>query len=269
MAQPEQSKTRFWLPLTPRGVAAFARGSWWRLLWVQFIFAALVGAAMTWFLDAAWFPTIHNAIRKLPERGEISSGVLTAFTNAPQLLAEGQFLALALDPNHSGQIRSLAHVQVEFGRRDVRVSSLFGYATVDYPTRSNIAFNRTDLEPWWGAWRPPILWLTFGGVIVWLVIMWPVLGAVYLLPVWLVGFFANRDLDWRGSWKLASASLLPGALVVAVALVLYGLGLLDLVQFVAVQIGHLVMGWIYAGISPLFLPRHPAAERRGKNPFAR
>jgi hypothetical protein len=95
------------------------------------------------------------------------------------------------------------------------------------------------------------------------------LAAVYSLPVWLIGFFANRDLDWLGSWKLASASLLPGALVVAVATVLYGLGVLDLVQLIAVQVGHLVMGWIYAGISPLFLPRHPAAERRGKNPFAR
>src|SRR5215831_1390432 len=71
MTQPEQSKTRFWLPLTPRGVAAFARASWWRLLLVQFIFATLVAAAVVWFLDTAWFPTIHNAIRKLPARGEI------------------------------------------------------------------------------------------------------------------------------------------------------------------------------------------------------
>jgi hypothetical protein len=61
--------------------------------------------------------------------------------------------------------------------------------------------------------------------------------------------------------------LLPGALIVAGAQVFYGFGLLDLVQFVAVQIGHLVIGWIYAGISPLFLPRHPAVER-WKNPFA-
>src|SRR5262245_2453255 len=133
MAQPEQSKTRSWLPLTPRGVATFARSSWWRLLLVQFIFAVLVAGAVVWLLDTAWFPTSQKAIRQLPARGEITSGRVTAFTNAPQLLAEGPFLAVVLDLNHSGQIRSTAHVQVEFGRSDVRVISLFGYAVHAYP----------------------------------------------------------------------------------------------------------------------------------------
>jgi hypothetical protein len=268
MTEPEQSKTRSWLPLTPRGVAAFARSSWWRLLLVQFIFASIVAAATVWFLDTAWFPTFQNAIRQLPPRGEISSGRLTGFTNTPQLLAEGQFLALALDLNHSGQIRSPAHVQFEFGRNDVRAISLFGYAACNYPVNENIAFNRAGLEPWWGAWRPPILWLTFAAVIIWLLVLWPVLAAIYSWPVWLIGFLANRDLDWRGSWKLAGASLLPGALLAASSLVIYGLGWFDLVQLTAVQVGHVVVGWIYAGISPLFLPRHPKTGRWRKNPFA-
>jgi len=268
MTEPEPTKTRLWLPLTPRGVAGFARVPWRRLLLVQFVFALLLAAVEVWFLDSAWFPTIQTAIRHLPVRGEIGRGTLTGFTNAPQLLAEGHFLAIAVDPNHTGGVRSTAHVQVEFGQSDVRFNSLFGYARYPYPAKEIIAFNRTDLDPWWGAWRPPILWLTFAGAVLWLLSLWPLLAAVYALPVWLIGFFSNRDLDLKGSWKLASASLLPGALLVAVALVFYGFGVLDLVQFIAVQIGHLVLGWIYAGVSPLFLPRDPTAVRWRKNPFA-
>src|SRR6476646_4345959 len=102
MSEPEQPKPRFWLPLTPRGVAGLARGSWRRLLLVQFVFAVVVAAAVVWFLYTAWSPTIQKAIRQLPARGEIRSGHLTSATNAPQLLAVGNFLALAVDPDHTG-----------------------------------------------------------------------------------------------------------------------------------------------------------------------
>src|SRR6185436_20301192 len=153
--------------------AGFAHVPWRRLFVVQIVFAALVAAAVVWFLDYAWFPTVRNAIRELPAKGEIRSGKMTGLTNSPQLLASGHFLAVVVDLNHSGQVRPPAHVQVEFGERDVRFLSLFGYAAVPYPHGEMIlAFNRTELEPWWGAWRPPILGMIFGAVMIWLLFLW-------------------------------------------------------------------------------------------------
>src|SRR5215475_5697261 len=134
-----------WQPLTPRGVAAFARAPLRRLLVMQFILALAAAVTMVWFLRSAWFPTIHAAITQLPEHGEIKSGKLNWPGDSPKLLAEGHFLAFVVDTNHTGTVRSPAQVQVEFGRDDIYFYfySLPGYRECPYPPDWNIGFNRT------------------------------------------------------------------------------------------------------------------------------
>ena len=200
-----------WEPLTPRGVAAFASARLGRLLLVQFVIASLASAAMVWFLSDGCFPTVRAAIRNMPVTGAIRSGRLDWPGQTPQLLAEGRFLAFIVDPDHSGQIHSPADVQIEFGRETIRVFSLFGYAEWNYPPDWTIAFNRTDLEPLWGAWEPEWLAITVLAVVAGLMLSWAGLATVYFLPAWLLGFLTNRRLNFRGSWKLAGAALLPGA----------------------------------------------------------
>lgn len=256
-----------WEPVTPRGVAAFARAKISRLLAALGIVAALIGASLGWLLQAGIFPTVTGAIERLPEAGEIRSARLDWPGSPIQPLAEGRFLAISVDLEHTGEFRSPAHVQVEFGRNKVRAISLFGYADMPYPTGWVVAFNRTELLPKWGAWRPALLALAVACVIACVGLTWLVLATLYSGPVWLTGFFANRDLSWTGSWKLAGAALLPGGLVMALAFVAYGLGMLDLVRLAFAWGFHLVLGWIYAGISLLFLPRHPQATAPGRNPF--
>ena len=80
-----------WEPITPRGVAAFARANFSRLLLVQFIVALLAAVSVAWFLDDACFPTVLAAIQKLPTAGEIRSGKLDWRGDSPQMLAEGRF----------------------------------------------------------------------------------------------------------------------------------------------------------------------------------
>ena len=133
-----------------------------RLLLVQFIVAVLVGGTVVWLLRDAYFPTISAAIAQLPAAGEIRSGQLDWRGESPQLLAEGQFLALSVDREHSGAIRSPAHVQIEFGKTNLLIHSLLGYAEVEYPRGWIIAVNRTELSPLWGAWRP---WLQVATVV--------------------------------------------------------------------------------------------------------
>jgi hypothetical protein len=255
-----------WQPLTARGVAAFASATVGRLLLVQFIIALLVAGLVVWFVHKAWFPTISEAIRNLPSEGAIRSGRLEWPGPSPKCLAEGRFLALVVDLDHTGEARSPAQVQVEFGRQDFKVYSLFGYLRGAYPRRGAVAFNQTELEPWWGAWAPPILAIVAGLVVAGLMMLWACLATLYCLPVWLVGLFADRDCSLGGSWRLAGAALMPGALLMCAAILTYGWGALDLVRLTLAGAVHLVVGWVYVVVSPLCLPRHPEATAN-INPF--
>ncbi len=256
-----------WQPLTTRGVAAFARASLGRLLLVQFIVALIAAGSVAWFLHQAWFPAIGDAIRQLPPQGELRSGRLDWQGATPSRLAEGRFLAFVVDLDHTGAARSPAHVQVEFGRTDCKVFSLLGYLQGTYPQDRAVAFNRTELGPWWGAWAPAILAIVAGLVAAGLMLSWACLATVYFLPAWLVGFFANRDLSLRGSWCLAGAALMPGALFLCAAIFLYGWGALDLVRLAVAAAMHVVVGWVYLFASPFCMPRHPVAVMKA-NPFA-
>ena len=235
---------------------------------MQCLVTLIVTAAAVWLLCDGCFPTVREAIRQMPAEGEIRSGKLIWRGESPRLLAEGRFLAFTVDVNHAGDIRSPAHLQLEFGRDDFFAHSLLGDATGHYPHSGIIPFNRTELLPKWDAWQPALLALAAVGAAVSLWLGWLVLATVYAGPVWLAGFFANRDLKFGASWKLAGAALMPGALLLSGAILLYDVGLLDLLQMAFVFGGHLALGWIYVGISPLFLPRHSTAVVAGKNPFA-
>ena len=258
-----------WEPLTPRGVAAFARATSGRLFVVQFLVALLVAAAVVWFLSHAWFPIVRQAITHLPDTGELRAGRLDWHGDSPRLLAEGRFLAFSVDLANSGGIRSPAHVQIELGQEGFFIHSILGYREVKYPVRWRLALNREELAPWWGAWQPPLFGLTVVGVVAGLLLSWLALATAYSLPVWVLGFFTNRDLKLRECWQLAGAALMPGALLMAAGILCYDFGVVDLVGLVFLLAGHFVLGWIYLFIGPLFLPRSATAQANEKNPFTR
>ena len=254
-----------WEPLTPRGVAAFAHAKFSRLFLVQFAVALLAAVSVVWFLHSDCFPAIRAAIQNLPDAGKISSGKLDWRGDSPQLLAEGKFIALDVDLKHSGQINSTADLQIEFGKESVRVFSLLGYTEFFYSTDRFAPFNRTELEPLWGAWAAEILFISAAATVVTLLFSWWILATIYFLPVWILGFFTNRDLNFSASWKFSGAALMPGALLMAAGIFLYGFSALDLVQLGFIFSAHFVLGWIYLFVSPLFLNRAVPTEK--KNPF--
>ena len=256
-----------WEPFTPRGVAAFAHARPGRLLLVQFFVALLAAASAAWFLQDSVFPVIRTAIQNLPATGEIRSAKLHWRGDSPMLLAAGRFLALDVDLDHSGKINSTADVQIEFGRETVWSSALLGYTEIPYPSGAIVPFNRTELEPRWGAWRAEILFLAAAATVIGLLASWWLLATVYFLPVWTLGFFVNRDLNFRRSWKLSGAALLPGALLLAAGILLYDFGAVNLVQLGFIFGAHFILGWIYLFVSLLFVPGISAAVS-GTNPFA-
>ena len=257
-----------WEPVTPWGVAAFSRAKVGRLLIFQLIVALVACASVLWLLNNGYFPTVSKALEKLPDKGEIRSGKLDWLGEPRQLLAENRLSAFNVDLEHSGQLRVPAHFQFEFGAETLRVySSLNFFTDVPYSEGWIFAFNRSELVPKWGAWRLPILVLTAIAVMIWLMLTWTILATVYAVPVWLYGFYINRELTLRGSWKLAGAALMPGALVMAATFLLYDFGLFDLLTLTVIMGSHILLGWIYLGVSPLFLPRHPTEAGRKRNPF--
>ena len=234
---------------------------------MQLLVALCVAATVVWFLFDAWCPTVREAIKHLPDGGEIRAAQLNWQGDSPRLLAESTFLAVSVDLDHSGGFRSPAHVQVGFGRKNVFIYSLLGHAELRYPAGFTVPFNREELGPWWGAWQPALLAIAALGVMAWLFGSWFLLAAIYALPVWLLVYFADRDLKLVECWRLAGAALMPGALLMALGILLYDFGAADLVGLGFVTAGHFLLGWIYLFISPLFLPRSVAAQAKGKNPF--
>jgi hypothetical protein len=256
-----------WQPLTPKGIAAFAGSTFGRVLVAQFVFALLAASMVIWFLTRDWCPIITESIKQMPEKGEIRFGRLTWNGDSPVSLAENSFLAVVVDLKHEGHARSPAHVALELGERDVRISSLLGYIDKQYPTGWWLGFNRTEATPWWGAWVPPILTIVAVLIIVSLLLCWSILATLYAGPAWLAGFFANRDLSLGGSWRLSGAALMPGCVLLTAAIFVYGLGFLDLVRLGVAVAAHLVVGWLYIWLSIRKLPFHPDAAAAKGNPF--
>jgi hypothetical protein len=254
-----------WEPITPRGVAAFARASFERLFVVQGICALIGAVSVVWLLSDGIYPTVGAAIDNLPETSSIHGGQLDWRADSPVILAEGGILAVSVDLDHGGTLHSPADFQFEFGRDSLCIYSLFGVAELYYPRDYTFFVNQPDARPAWGAWSPNILAVTAIGAFFGLLATWMLLATIYCLPVWLICFFANRDLSLLASWRLAGAALLPGALLMALALVLYDLRAFDLVQLCFAFGMHLIIGWIYLFVSPLFLNRAQPAEK--KNPF--
>lgn len=253
-------------PFTPRGVAAFARAKFSHLFFAQCIFALVAAVVVMWFFYARCFPVIQGAVENLPSDGQIQSGKLDWGGPSQQTLAEGGFLAFDVDLYHSGQFRSAADVQIEFGLESVQVFSLFGYCEFFYPPQGFMQLNRPQLQPLWDAWRSIILFAIAAATFISLLLSWWILATLYFLPVWLIVFFTNRDLDLRASWKLSSAALLPGALLMILGIFLYGCGLLHLISFLFFFGAHFVLGWLYLFSALPFFSRLSAATPAG-NPF--
>lgn len=269
-----------WQPLTFAGVAAFAHASLGRLLLVASLVSLLVSAVVGRFVHGVWSPAVTAAIEHLPARGEINDGRLLWTPREPLPLVDTPFLSIRVHPAQAPAAGQSADVQLVFGPKDLEITSLLGYVELPYPPGYRFALNRTELEPLWGAWRPHvvagIVLLVFTGLLV----MWGSLATALWVPLRTYSVLLGRQVTWRGCWKLAVAALLPGALVMGVAIVGYTLRRLSLGELVLINGLHLLVGTAYLLIAPLRLPgieapspfsappAAPAAPTAAANPFA-
>jgi hypothetical protein len=146
-------------------------------------------------------------------------------------------------------------LRVEFHHRSFALCSILGCLTLNYPKDRVVQFNQPELESWWAAWEPMIYTLIGLAVVTGLFASWLGLATIYCPAARIYAFFKDRQLTLTGSWKIAAAALLPGALLTGAAIVLYGLGMIDLIRFLVLWAIHLIVGLVYLFVSPLRLPR--------------
>jgi hypothetical protein len=259
--------TSAWQPITPRGVAAFAVAPISRVLAVQFIVACLIAGAVCWFVAEAWLSTAKRAIRRLPESGGITNAFLVSPRMSTEPLARSRFIAFVLDLEGRTGAEVQSDVLVTFRRRDVRFCSLVGCATLRYDKAWEIPMSRVELEAAWGAWRSMFLSGVIVVTVAGLFASWLALALIAFPLIRLYAFFKDRQITLVGSWKLALASFLPGALITGGLIVLYGLEMIDLLRFLIGWSVHFFVGVGYLILAPLCLPKVPAAPAVNSNPF--
>jgi hypothetical protein len=258
------------LPLTFGGVAELARGARGQLMIYRLVVALFAAASLAVFFERAWVPVINRTILALPPQGYIRNEELTQIPPTPVHQLGSGFLAVTIDAENTGTPGEGADVQVRLLKDEIRFRSLFGDLSLPYPEGLDIPFDRTDVEPWWGAWHPGVTAALAASVLLGLLMVWAVLSVVYAWPVRLIVFFADRDLSWAGAWRLSGAALLPGALFLTIAILAYTFRQLNLVQLLAAVAIHFVIGWVYVLCSPFCVPsvaEVQAAAKRAANPF--
>jgi len=245
-----------WQPFTFGGVAAFARAGWLRLLGVEFVAALLISASAVALVRHVYAPVVLEAIQKMPPTARITQGRLAGIDTT--LISETKFLALAVTPDVSNQIGQSADIQVQLRPEDYRVGSIFrpdwGWES-DYGTQYTFDLSGSHLEPWWGAWHPIVFAMAGVVVVVLMFILWAVVGAIYTVPAQFLAWVADRKLSWNGAWRLGVATLLPGGLLMALGVILYGWEAMDLVALVFLWAAHLLISWVYLVGGVLACPR--------------
>ncbi len=257
-----------WQPMTPGGAAAFGAASWGRLGIFLALFGAFIALGVVWLVHTAVFPVIGEGVKKLPASGRVSAGALAWSAGSPVLLAEGRVIAFAVDLEHTGAVHVPSDLFVQFGRNTWRISSIAGFAEWPYRRDVLMEFNRPVLEPWWGAWRVPILWLVFLGAMLLLMAWWVVQATLYLPIALLLAFYTDRAAKIAAMWRVCAAAILPASLMVYLGIVLYGGAMISLVTFCLLVAGHVPLGIAFVVAATLALPREKGLHGSSKNPFS-
>jgi len=246
-----------WQPFTFKGVAAFGSAGAGGTLLIACLIGCLAAAASAYFLCRAWLPVVSSAVGNLPPRAEIRGERLSWPTNASATLGESAFLALRINPTARLDPGQSADVQVVFTRSTLEVSDLFGAISIPYPSDYTFSLSRSEVEPLWGAWMPYVVLAL--AIVVWLGLMltWGILASLFAVPLRILAWLLHKRTTLAGCWRLAIMALMPGAVLMSVALFLYARRQISLIQFFILVAAHFVLHLTYLTIAPLRLATRP------------
>jgi hypothetical protein len=98
-----------------------------------------------------------------------------------------------------------------------------------------------------------------------LMLSWYLLALIYAFPVRFISFYADRDVKIGGVIKMNVAAMIPAAIFLSVALLLYSVMELSLPGLLLVWALHFLIQLFYAFCVPFALPKVPSAPVL--NPF--
>lgn len=261
---PEQAEpTNAWQPFTFRGVAAFAFASWGRTALVLLVAAVVVSGFVVWGLSISLVPDFETALARLPEQGAIDHGQLKWAGDFPATLSDGPFVTITISDG-STPPSLMTDWKIELRPSLLHACWFLGCADFPYPPDRVIPINKPFLDPWWGAWRPAVLWVA--GLLSTLIflLLSAVLSFVYLWPARLLAFFLDRRLTLGGAWRLSVAAVAPALLVFAAAAMSYATGTISLILLLLAVPAYVLASALYVSGALTRLPRLvPAPD----NPF--
>ena len=142
-----------WQPFTGAGLAAFGHGSASRLLFCQLFFVALGAIAVGVGVRQAWFTTVVQSERSLPDgTAEIRAGRLTWPDREPRALGETPQFALTVDPTSQGALGQVADLQLELRESALRIRGVAGFIEIPYGENWRIPLDRIGGKAQWQAW---------------------------------------------------------------------------------------------------------------------
>lgn len=261
----ESAVSRFILPFTPKSVVSFkdVKPTVFLLNWL--FYACLCAFFIAYTVERTVITAISRGITRLPQTGEIVSGNLNWRTNEVSILVESKFISFSVNPTDNDDIADSADVQVVFGKSNVRLRSMFGWVEIKYPRWLSIPLNFKQLWPLWGAYLNATRLGVFVCSVIFLVLIWLILALVYSPPTKFFIRLFKRTADSKAVFKICCAALIPGALVMGMALVTYSFMYIDLITLLIVFVFHFIIGWVYIFLSIFQLPE---VTSEPENPFS-
>ena len=255
-----------WQPFTFGGVARFAYASAGRLVAICTMVALVCCVTLVTFVNKSYVPVLDEAITALPGEARLQDGYLHWPGLAHSKLAANQFLSILANPAGDVLPREAADLQAELGTAGVTIRTAIGYSPLSYPRTANVAFNREELLPLWGAWKPALLGGLAIAALLGLFLSWSLLASLFFLPVMIIAYYCDRALTLAGAWRLSFAALMPGALLMCFGITLYSLGEISPLLLSVLAVAHFLMSVIYVLLSPLALDPAPEVTHE-TNPF--
>lgn len=257
------------IPTSFGGVAATSERPGPYLLGWQILFALGTAILAVWALELAWGRAFRHAVSALPEQGRIQDGLLEWPDANPNILFQGPFIAIVVDPQGLRENGLATDVTLSLESDRLAVRSFLGWAAVPYPPSFRLSLTRVDMTSAVAAWRAPFFLAVGTSVVVLLFASWIVLSLVYGVVVWIAAAVLGRSIPFRTARRLAGASLLPGCLLMGGAIALYATRQLGLEGVLVAWPLHVVLGWIYcAGAWTRLSVHRKSAESVLGNPFA-
>lgn len=246
------------LPISPARVARIGHGGGFRF-WLAWGVALLTVAAVVLQLaHVGWFPAIETALTRLPSNVGIDQGRLRWPDPDRRVLADNGWLTIVVDPRGRWPGIQAGDLQLDFTADALWATGTAGHLRLPYPTGRSWEFEREVLVSRWAAWRPYLLLGT--GLAASLVLAGvQAMVAGFLTPfLWLYARVIRRTGSGPGIWRAAILALLPGAIILAVALFLYSFRAMNLLH--ALLAGLIALFWVVPAL--VFAPWHLPREAR-------